>query len=141
MLLTRRKFVQWAGAGPVIAAAPLGQSQAASKVVRIGVEVALTGAGADSAIRIRNAVILAIGEANQAGNLGGYTVEPLVLDDGTSNTGQYDPAQAAVNARKFATDTSVVGAIGPENSGVRQGAGADLEPGRHCHHHARLHQP
>ncbi|MEJ1975523.1 MAG: ABC transporter substrate-binding protein [Acetobacteraceae bacterium] len=141
MLLTRRKFVQWAGAGPVIAAAPLGQSQAASKVVRIGVEVALTGAGADSAIRIRNAVILAIGEANQAGNLGGYTVEPLVLDDGTSQYRSVRPGAGCSQCPENLPPYLVVGAIGPENSGVRQGAGADLEPGRHCHHHARLHQP
>jgi hypothetical protein len=31
---------------------------------------------------------------------GGWRLNPLMLDDGTATTGQYDPAQAAINARR-----------------------------------------
>jgi branched-chain amino acid transport system substrate-binding protein len=41
----------------------------------------------------------------------------MVLDDGTATAGQYDPAQAATNARKMVSDPNVVAAIGPQNSG------------------------
>jgi len=40
-----------------------------------------------------------------------------VLDDGTATAGQYDPAQAATNARKMVSDPSVVAAVGPQMSG------------------------
>ena len=39
------------------------------------------------------------------------------MDDGTSTSGGYDPAQAATNARKMVTDPTVMAAIGPYNSG------------------------
>ena len=40
-----------------------------------------------------------------------------MLDDGTATAGQYDPAQAATNARKMVIDPTVVAAIGPMASG------------------------
>ena len=51
------------------------------------------------------------------GGPGGYEVRTLVLDNGTSTAGQYDPAQAAINARKMVADPTVVAAIGPMASG------------------------
>jgi branched-chain amino acid transport system substrate-binding protein len=41
----------------------------------------------------------------------------MILDDGTATAGQYDPAQAATNARKMVSDKNVVAAIGPQMSG------------------------
>ena len=41
-----------------------------------------------------------------------------MLDDGTATAGQYDPAQAATNARKMVADKEVVAAIGPQMSGA-----------------------
>jgi branched-chain amino acid transport system substrate-binding protein len=61
--------------------------------------------------------LLAIEEANAAGGPGGYEVRTLVLDNGTATAGQYDPAQAAINARKMVADPTVVAAIGPMASG------------------------
>jgi branched-chain amino acid transport system substrate-binding protein len=40
------------------------------------------------------------------------------LDDGTATAGQYDPAQAATNARKMVADKEVVASIGPQMSGA-----------------------
>jgi branched-chain amino acid transport system substrate-binding protein len=90
---------------------------AADKRVTIGIDVSLTGAGAEDAILVKNGALLAIDEANAKGGVGGYTIDAMVLDDGTATAGQYDPAQAAVNARKMVSDPNVVAAIGPQNSG------------------------
>lgn len=90
---------------------------AADKRVMVGIDVSLTGAGNEDAVLVKNGAMLAIDEANANGGVGGYTIEAMVLDDGTATAGQYDPAQAATNARKMVADPNVVAAIGPQNSG------------------------
>ena len=100
-------------------AAPVGfaPAQADEKIVTIGVELPLTGADADSATRIKNGAIMAIEDANGKGGVGGYKLAVTVLDSGTATAGQYDPAQAATNAKKFVADKNVVALVGPEMSG------------------------
>src|SRR5262249_60343817 len=105
-------------AGPVrTAAAGSGPAGGDEKIVPNGIELPLTGADADSATRIKNGAIMAIEEANGKGGVGGYKLGVTVLDSGTSTAGQYDPAQAATNAKKFASDKSVVALVGPQMSG------------------------
>ena len=92
-------------------------AQAQDKAVTIGIELPLTGADADSAGRIKNGAQMAIDDINAKGGAGGYKLNVSVLDSGTSTAGQYDPAQAATNAKKFVADPSVVAIVGPEMSG------------------------
>lgn len=92
-------------------------ASAAGKSVTVGINLPLTGAGAEDATNILHGAVLAIEEANAKGGPGGYQVNILTLDDGTATAGQYDPAQSAINARKMVTDSSVVAAIGPMASG------------------------
>jgi branched-chain amino acid transport system substrate-binding protein len=94
-----------------------GRALAADKSVTIGINLPFTGADAHDAELIKDGAMLAIDEANAAGGVGGYKIEVLQLDDGTATAGQYDPAQAATNARKMVSDDSVVAAIGPQMSG------------------------
>ena len=61
--------------------------------------------------------MLAIDNANAKGGIAGYKIDVMQLDDGTATAGQYDPAQAATNARKMVSDDAVVAAIGPQMSG------------------------
>jgi branched-chain amino acid transport system substrate-binding protein len=77
----------------------------------------LTGAGAEDALTVLHGVVLAVDAANAAGGPGGYHVNLSMFDDGTATAGQYDPGQAAVNARKMVTDKTLVAAIGPTASG------------------------
>jgi branched-chain amino acid transport system substrate-binding protein len=91
---------------------------AADKTVKIGADLSLTGADALGGTRVKNAVQMAIEAANQANAIPGYKIEMMTLDDGTATAGQYDPAQAATNARKMVSDKDVVGAIGPQMSGA-----------------------
>ncbi|WP_158746236.1 branched-chain amino acid ABC transporter substrate-binding protein [Acidisphaera sp. L21] len=87
------------------------------KSVTIGVDLPLTGTQADTANLVRWGMQSAVDELNAKGGAGGYHLNVLMLDDGTTTAGQYDPAQAAINARKMVSDTTVVAAIGPMNSG------------------------
>jgi branched-chain amino acid transport system substrate-binding protein len=90
---------------------------AADKEVTVGINLPLTGADAQAALKIKQGAQMAFDEANAAGGVAGYKINILVLDDGTATAGQYDPAQAATNARKMVSDPNVVAAVGPQMSG------------------------
>lgn len=94
-----------------------GQAFAADDVYKIGVTLPLTGGDAAPARLILNAVLLGIKTANDTGELKGVKLEALVLNNATSTAGQYDPAQAATNARKLVGNPKVLVNIGPEMSG------------------------
>ena len=91
---------------------------AADKVIKIGVDLSLTGADARGATREKDAIQMAFDAANQGNAVPGYTFELMVLDDGTAAAGEYDPAQALINVRKMLADKDVVGALGPQMSGA-----------------------
>ncbi len=93
------------------------KAYAADKVVKVGVDLSLTGADAEDAIRVQHAIQMAIDAANEGGAVPGYTFVMDVMDDGTATAGQYDPAQAATNARRMVADPQVLAAIGPQMSG------------------------
>jgi branched-chain amino acid transport system substrate-binding protein len=90
---------------------------AADKSVTVGITVPLTGSDAEQATLIKEGAMMAVDDANARGGAAGYQINVMVLDNGTITAGQYDPAQAAVNARKMVTDPHVVAAVGPQNSG------------------------
>jgi branched-chain amino acid transport system substrate-binding protein len=103
-------------AGVGLALAP--SARAADQVVKIGIDASLTGGDANEAELVKNGAMMAIDEANAAHAVKGVKFEGYVLDDGTATAGQYDPAQAAVNARKFVADKMVMGEVGPQMSGA-----------------------
>jgi branched-chain amino acid transport system substrate-binding protein len=72
---------------------------------------------------------MAVDDANKAHTVPGYTFELLTLDDGSATAGQYDPAQAATNARKMVSDQDVVAAIGPQMSGAGKAMAPILSQG------------
>lgn len=117
--MTTRRALITQGATAAFAATFVSRSlfAASDKRVTVGIDVSLTGAGAEDAILVKNGAMLAVDEANAKGGVAGYTIEAMVLDDGTVTAGQYDPAQAALNARKMVSDPAVVAAVGPQNSG------------------------
>jgi branched-chain amino acid transport system substrate-binding protein len=127
-MLTRRKAAQAviAAAATATLGAP---AHAADKVVKVGINLSLTGADSGGANRMRNAVVMAFDAANQTNAIQGYKVELLTLDDGTATAGQYDPAQAATNARKMVSDKEVVAAIGPQMSGAGKAMAPILSTG------------
>ena len=90
---------------------------AQGKVVKIGLSLPLTGADADGADAILKGAQMAIAEINAKGGAGGYKLEAVVFDSATPAAGQYDPAQAATNYKKFIADALVLAAVGPNMSG------------------------
>ena len=130
-MITRRAAARLV-AGTALTAAISGtgsSSWAADKVVKIGVDLSLTGADAEDALRVKDGIIMAVDAANQGNAVPGYTFELLTLDDGTATAGQYDPAQAATNARKMVSDKDVVAALGPEMSGAGKAMAPILSQG------------
>ncbi len=89
----------------------------AQKTVKVGVSLPLTGADAEDAVHIKNGIQMAADEVNAAGGAGGYKIDLVVYDSGTATAGQYDPAQAATNIKKFVGDPAVVSVVGPMMSG------------------------
>src|SRR5262245_45750842 len=87
------------------------------KVVKIGLSLPLTGADADGADAILKGAQMALAEINAKGGAAGYKLEAMVFDSATPAAGQYDPAQAATNYKKFIADSLVLAAVGPVMSG------------------------
>jgi branched-chain amino acid transport system substrate-binding protein len=117
-MITRRS------AATLVAGAALGATlglprpaEANTKVIIIGIDLPLTGADAAGARRILNGTLLGISRANATGAVPGYMLKPIVLNDATVTAGQYDPAQAALNARKLVSNPKTLAAIGPMMSG------------------------
>ncbi len=106
-----------AGALAASAAAFGSLARAADKTIKIAINLPFTGSEAQDALLVKNGAVLAIEDINGRGSAGGYQLEPMLLDDGTTTIGDYDPAQAAMNARKMVADPAVLAAIGPLNSG------------------------
>ena len=117
-MLTRRATAQLLATTAIAAALGSVPAIAADKVVKIGIDLSLTGADSQGAARVRNGIVMAFDDANQGNAVPGYKFDLLVLDDGTATAGQYDPAQAATNARKMVADKDVVASIGPQMSGA-----------------------
>jgi branched-chain amino acid transport system substrate-binding protein len=113
--LTRR--TTFALGSAAVATTALPAALAADKVLHIPINMPFTGEEAEGATLVKNGAYLAIDEINAKGGIGGYRFEPILMDDGTTNAGGYDPGQAATNARKMANDPLALVALGPYNSG------------------------
>src|SRR5689334_13341725 len=111
----RRSMLGLSGAAAITGLLPR-YVRAAGKAVTIGIDLSMTGADAETAVRIHDGFMLAIDEANAKGGADGYHLDVLMLDDGTATAGQYDPAQGATNARRMVATPDCVAALGPMSS-------------------------
>jgi branched-chain amino acid transport system substrate-binding protein len=119
-MITRRETARVLFGAATVAAlggAGAGSVLAADKTVSVGANLSLTGADAEGAKRMENGAIMAFDEINAKGGVDGWKIKLVPYDDGTATAGQYDPAQAATNARKMVSDKATVAAIGPQMSG------------------------
>src|SRR3989442_14435678 len=94
-----------------------GGLRAQDKVVKIGLSLPVTGSDADGADACWKGAQMAITEINARGGVAGYKLEAVVFDSAPPAAGQYDPAQAATNYKKFIADSLVMAAVGPVMSG------------------------
>jgi branched-chain amino acid transport system substrate-binding protein len=87
-------------------------AQLSGQEVRIGIGGPLTTGSATFGVEMRQAVDLAVAEANAAGGVLGARIVAVAADDEASN-----PRGEAV-ARQFCEDPAVLGVVGHVNSGV-----------------------
>ena len=128
-MLSRRNLLL-AGTAVTVALGVADVARAEDKTVKVGINLSFTGADAESAARIKDGALMAFDEANAKGVIPGYTIEPVLYDDdGTATAGQYDPAQAATNARKMVSDKLTMAAIGPQMSGAGKAMAPILSEG------------
>ncbi len=128
-MISRRIAIQTAAVFAATAAAGSRGAQAADKVIKIGVNLSFTGSDAENAARIGNGAVIAFEEANAAKTVPGYTFQLVKLDDATATAGQYDPAQAATNARTMVSDRGYMAALGPQMSGAGKAMAPILSQG------------
>ena len=95
---------------------------ASGDVVKIAVDLPVSGGDAADGIPTRNGMKLAIDQANKAGGvtLDGkpYTIEMYALDDVPPGGQAHDPGQGSKNADSFVADNDVMVMLGPFNSSV-----------------------
>ena len=108
---------------------PRGDAAAMAKSIKVGIDLPLTGADAEDAELIKDGAVMATDELNAKGGVAGYKIDLVILDDATATAGQYDPAQAATNAKKFIADPMIVAAIGPQMSGAGKAMSPILSEG------------
>lgn len=90
---------------------------AADKPITLGVTLPLTGADAEDAKLVEQGFMMAVDEANERHEIPGYRLDLRILNTATATAGQYDPAQAATDARMLIADPSVLANLGPYMSG------------------------
>ena len=113
----------------VLAATVPTPGHADDKIIKIGVDLSLTGADGQRAHLQQDAIQMAFDAANQADTVPGYRFELMILDDGTAAAGQYDPAQALINVHTMLSDQDVFAALGPQMSGAGRAMAPFLSQG------------
>ncbi len=93
-----------------------GTASGGANVVKIGIDMPVSGADASTGIPTRNGAVQAIEEANAKGAPGGVKFVAYDLDDAVQ--GAHDPAQGAQNIKSFVSDSAVLAIVGPFNSSV-----------------------
>ena len=87
----------------------------AGNVVKIGIDLPLSGADASVGISTEQGALLAI-EQMQKSMPHGYTLQGVAVDDAVQ--GVHNPEQGATNVRSFISDSAVLAVVGPYNSNV-----------------------
>jgi ABC-type branched-subunit amino acid transport system substrate-binding protein len=102
---------------------------AGGDAIYIGISGAYAGADSANSISTRNGAMMAIQDANDRGGIAGRKIETVALNEATATAGQYDPGQAAANARKFVADPRIVARVGPDHSGAGKAMAPILSQG------------
>src|SRR2546423_2182741 len=109
-------------AGGAVLGAPADAQQAASEPVKIGVILALTGAGAGLGIPERNGAVLAEKIINSKGGVSGRPIQLIIEDDGSNPDGAISKANNLIHREKIValigssqTASTVAGWGGPQS--------------------------
>jgi branched-chain amino acid transport system substrate-binding protein len=114
------------GGSSAASTAPGGSSAAAGSpgawcvggTVKIGTELPMSGGETANGVPTANGVKLLIAQVNAAGGVAGCKLDINVQDDALN--GVHDPQTGAKNMQTLVADASVIGVVGPFNSGVAE---------------------
>ena len=95
-----------------------GPSGPSGNVIKIGSDLPVSGADASDGVPTQNGVQLAVAVANREHLIPGFTIQAESLDDAVN--GVHNPGQGQKNVQALASDSAVVGIVGPFNSNVAQ---------------------
>lgn len=93
-----------------------GSNSASGGVIKIGVDLPLSGGDASDGVPTANGVKLAVIDANKRHLVPGFTLEASIVDDAVN--GVHSPNQGVKNIQSFYSDSAVLGVVGPFNSNV-----------------------
>lgn len=91
-------------------------SSASGNVIKLGIDLPLSGGDASVGRSTLNGMLLAIDQANKKGLPGGLKLQADQLDDAVQ--GVHSPQQGVSNVRTFVSDANVLAILGPYNSNV-----------------------
>lgn len=118
--MDRRRFLTSAtkmvAGGTLVGLAGCGGCGSDTNTVRMVSSLPRTGSAKGQTDTIVNGIQLAIDD--YGGQVGGFKIDFLDMDDATAAAGQWDSASEAANAQKAAADSDVMVFIGPYNSGA-----------------------
>jgi branched-chain amino acid transport system substrate-binding protein len=102
----------------VAACGTSGGSGGGGKVLTIGTELPMSGGETANGVPTANGADLAVQQANASNAIPGYTLQISKKDDALN--GVHDAATGAANMGQLVADQTVIGVVGPFNSGVAQ---------------------
>jgi branched-chain amino acid transport system substrate-binding protein len=114
--MRHRAAVAFAAAAVIVVGAACNSGPAASKTVKLGIELPQSGNELANGEPTANGIKLAVKQANSKNLIPGYTVEVNSQDDAVN--GVHDSDKGAANMKTLVADTAVLGVVGPFNSGV-----------------------
>jgi branched-chain amino acid transport system substrate-binding protein len=85
---------------------------------KIGLDMPLSGTASFRGVPVRNAVMLAIDDANRAGGINGAQLDLSVFDDAGNTPNGQDPNKGADNGRTMVADPMTLAMVGPWGSAV-----------------------
>jgi branched-chain amino acid transport system substrate-binding protein len=95
-----------------------GNLASCSGTITVATDLPLTGGDSTDGPPVEQAAHLAAEQANTNKTLGGCTLKYVSKDDATVAANGHDPVQGKANLTALASDPTVVGVVGPFNSGV-----------------------
>jgi branched-chain amino acid transport system substrate-binding protein len=95
-----------------------GNLSSCSGTITVATDLPLTGGDSTDGPPVQQAAQLAFEQANTNKTLGGCTLKYISKDDATVAANGHDPVQGKANVTALASDPTVVGMVGPFNSGV-----------------------
>ncbi len=111
-----KRFAAVMGAALIVVLASACTAGWDGKTIKLGIELPQSGNEDANGTPTANGVKLAIKQANASNTIPGYTLAFNNQDDAVN--GVHDPDKGAANMRILAADATVLGVVGPFNSGV-----------------------